>query len=112
MVLDPIIEFIAELLVGQAVRHGPQAVKKVWQKVRLSWRRRGFVSRSKFINRERELRAVRAALADTPRLRILYLFGPSGVGKTRLLEEAERLTREVRSRVPLCWSGVLDLYHI
>src|SRR5262249_40615869 len=91
---------------------GPRVIETFHRHLRFPRPRRGFASRTGLVNRERELRAVRAALVDAPHTRILYLCGPGGVGKTRLLEESRRLVRETEAPSTLCWSGILDLYHI
>ena len=111
MVLEPVVEFVVGFLIKQAARHGPRMVRDVWQRLGFPRLHRAFVPRVKLVNRQRELRAIRAALADAPHLRILYLCGPGGVGKTRLLEEAERLSGKMWVGTPLCWANVLDLYH-
>jgi len=53
-----------------------------------------------FIGRERELRGIQIRLAD-PKYRLLTLFGPGGIGKTRLaLEAAEQFTQQHGSAFP------------
>ena len=69
---------------------------------------RPFAIRTKrVVGRAVEIEAIKKALAD-PRKRthILYFTGPGGIGKTRLLEESERLAPQTLLR-----SGIIDLYH-
>lgn len=63
------------------------------------------------IGRTAELTAIRRALIDSTRAtRILYLMGPGGIGKTRLLEEAARLAAEPSAPAVL-HGDIMDLYH-
>ncbi|MEA3396460.1 MAG: ATP-binding protein, partial [Chloroflexota bacterium] len=59
------------------------------------------------VGRAVEIEAIRKALADPKkRTHILYFTGPGGIGKTRLLEDSERLTSGT-----LRHDGIIDLYH-
>jgi hypothetical protein len=50
MLLSPIIEFIAEFLSQQAMRHGPRVIKAFHRHVKFPRRRRGFVSRISLVD--------------------------------------------------------------
>ena len=63
------------------------------------------------VGRVFELNAIRSALCDaSEQSYILYFIGPGGIGKTRLLEEAERLAAEMRYPA-IAVAGIVDLYH-
>lgn len=113
--LPPLLEFLLGYVAGRlldgALKQGVTYAGDVWQKFSALRLRPGFVKRTTLVNRERELRAIRKAIQDAPHLRIIYFSGPSGIGKTRLLEEAGRMVQRIYSSTPLGWSGVLDLYH-
>jgi len=106
-----LIDYIAGHLLDHALRRGARLADKSWQTLRQFSGHPGLAPRVKLIDRERELRTLKAAMAATPHLQVIYLYGPGGVGKTRLLEEAGQWVRQARARQHLCWSGILDLYH-
>jgi tetratricopeptide (TPR) repeat protein len=63
------------------------------------------------VGRSSQIEAIERALTDpTRRTHVLYFIGPGGIGKTRLLEEAEHLAAEWGRGAFLC-SGIIDLYH-
>ena len=63
------------------------------------------------VGRMYELDAVHSALIDSsPKSWVLYFIGPGGIGKTRLLEEAERLAAEIECPA-IAVAGIVDLYH-
>jgi hypothetical protein len=70
------------------------------------------IPRVTLVDREREFRAIRAAISDAPHSHVIYFYGSGGAGKTRLLEETTRLIKSLRTSLPVRWAGVLDLYHI
>ncbi|MEZ0397194.1 MAG: tetratricopeptide repeat protein [Anaerolineales bacterium] len=110
----------AEHLVDEVFRLGREWIPKGVSEVKKRWPKRvpdfpdkqGLqVRRVGVVNRERELRAIRAALADTTRSHVLYFYGPGGMGKTRLLEETPRLIKSIHLFSPLRWARIIDLYH-
>lgn len=106
-----LIDYVAGHLLDQALGRSARLARKTWQTIKQQRRYPGFVLRTKLINRERELRTIKAAIIATERLQVIYLYGPGGVGKTRLLEEAGLWSTQMRRRGKLSWSGILDLYH-
>jgi len=110
-VLEFLVKQISEILIKEALPGALSTIRQLWERVKLPRQHRMLVSRVGLINRERELRAMSMALAETHCTRILYLSGLGGVGKTRLLEEAAHLSCEIPTEPPLCWGGILDLYH-
>ena len=92
---------------------GELAIKGLAKPVR-AWRLRAFreparSGRHAFVGRQRELRALEAALAecrDTRHGRTIYIRGEAGIGKTRLLEQFQA---EAEAENFACHSGlVLD----
>ncbi len=114
--VESLIGAVFGFLLSQAAEHGPKALRGARKRVRIPqmprWGMGGFfVSKTNLINRDSELRSIKAILGETPHQRILYLSGPGGVGKTRLLEEVENLARKSKVDIPIRWTGILDLYH-
>ncbi len=70
------------------------------------------VHRTGLVNRERECRAIRDAILDAQHSRLLFFFGPRGVGKTRLLEETRLIVKSLPMHLDLRWGGIIDLYHV
>ncbi len=107
---NPIVEYIFEFLIKQAIQYGPDLARKAWTQRKRPSAKQILAPRVGVIGREVELRAIQNVLDESPHLRILYFTGEGGVGKTRLLEETKHLIDE-KKHSPLRWSGILDLYH-
>ncbi len=107
---NPIVEYIFEFLIKQAIQYGPDLARKAWTQRKRPSAKQILAPRVGVIGREVELRAIQNVLDESPHLRILYFTGEGGVGKTRLLEETKHLVDE-KTHSPLRWSGILDLYH-
>ena len=58
-----------------------------------------FARTESLVNRQREVEMIRKALLDSPDLKVLYFYGPGGVGKTRVLEEAGHLVETLHGRL-------------
>jgi tetratricopeptide (TPR) repeat protein len=107
------------------------------QLARLQGRAAGQFARTEsLVNRQREVEMIRKAFLDSPDLKVLYFYGPGGVGKTRVLEEAGHLVETLHGRLggdghkrisdgllrrlapwrgqavgTFVWCGIVDLYH-
>lgn len=108
---NPLVEYILELLAKQAIDLGREALRRTWAKTKRTPTKQVYIPRVALIDREPELRSIQIVMDESPHIRILYFVGGGGVGKTRLLEEAEHLREEVTTSFPLRWGGILDLYH-
>lgn len=115
-----VAQVFAEAIAGFLIAEGYQR----WRRFRLENKgepkepvaspvQRAVISRTGFVNYVEEMHALEQALCAAPDVRIIYLYGPGGIGKTRLLEEVRPLVRKLRTRTktPLRWGGILDLYH-
>lgn len=114
-----VAQVFAEAIAGFLIAEGYQR----WRRFRLENKdepkepapsvQRAIISRTGFVNYVEEMHALEQALCAAPDVRIIYLYGPGGIGKTRLLEEVRPLVRKLRTRpqTPLRWGGILDLYH-
>jgi len=110
--LDPILEWAFEFLVKEAIKQTPRMIGKVWGMYRsVKFEIPMFIAqKGKLVGREKEIRAVRAAL-EGHKTQILYFRGNGGVGKTRLLEEAGKIALQSMHGRVVRWAGVIDLYH-
>ena len=69
---------------------------------------RPYAPQVRLVGRSDQISAIQDALTDTTgRTHLLYIIGPGGIGKTRLLEEAARLLSAATVR----HNGIIDLYH-
>jgi len=68
-------------------------------------------SKIDIVNFQRPLDAIYDALVSVKKPRCIYLWGPGGIGKTRLLEETEKLVKDRKIDRSLRWGGFFDLYH-
>jgi tetratricopeptide (TPR) repeat protein len=57
-----------------------------------------FARTDSLVNRQREIEMILKALLDWPDPKVLYFYGPGGVGKTRLLEETGHLVKILHGR--------------
>lgn len=65
-------------------------------------------NRIDLVNFESEQKGIKAALKLQTTSRLLYFSGQGGIGKTRLLQEAEKLAAKNHN---VRWAGLVDLYH-
>lgn len=106
---DPLIDFAIKLVINAADHYGPIMAKKLHDQVqRVKTQKPYFAIKGNLVNRVSALRAIRDALKARNGTRIIYLYGPGGAGKTRLLEEARNI---VNSNSSLRWTGIFDFYH-
>jgi tetratricopeptide (TPR) repeat protein len=60
-----------------------------------------------FVNRQKELKMIRQAIAEVGKRQVVLVHGPGGIGKTRLLQ---KVREEYASALSLIITDVLDLY--
>ena len=72
----------------------------------------GPLETQKLIGRTREKEIIRAAVEADQDLRVIYLIGEAGIGKTRLLKEVPVLIEESTARDRCVYGGLFDLYHV
>lgn len=66
---------------------------------------------ARIIGRENILVGIRKAISDkAKKSHVLYLEGPGGMGKTRILEEVANIQKQWKGKKFL-WSRIIDLYH-
>lgn len=66
---------------------------------------------SHIIGREDILDNINKAISDkSGQSHVLYLEGPGGMGKTRILQEVGNIQKQITGKKFL-WSGIIDLYH-
>lgn len=76
-----------------------------------NWNLTGALRVERFIGRTKELGAIREAVQAEGELRILHITGAGGVGKTRLLEQVQRIFEiEEKDRLRR-YAGPFDFYH-
>ena len=106
-----LLEIFLELLFKYVIRKLSPHVKQKWLQ-RKQTTSRPFVHTVEMINRENEQRAIAAAVtASGTQSRVIYFSGPGGCGKTRLLQESERIFYQIRRNHPLQYGQIIDLYH-
>lgn len=117
---DPLTQWAVEKALDEVIRLGRKWIPKGIDEIRKHWPRRGSpsssapasrVRRSRVVNRQDELRAVREKVADAPHSHVICFVGEGGIGKTRLLEETSRCVRTISPGSLLRWGGIIDLYH-
>ncbi len=108
---NPLIEYIIELLIKQALPHIPEIARKALVQIKRPRAKPPYVPRVDLINRESESRTIQTILDEQPHQRILYFVGEGGVGKTRLLQDASHFARGKNTSLNLRWGSLLDLYH-
>lgn len=70
----------------------------------------GLTQRVPLVGRRAELDAIDAAISKGAESRLLYFYGPGGVGKTRLLEEVIDSPTRWTNHDFVC-TGIIDFYH-
>ncbi|MBI3164237.1 MAG: ATP-binding protein, partial [Chloroflexi bacterium] len=115
MVLDTLLIYllgkIADKALDEALKQGFHLAKNAVEgkfPSKISLTGGLFLPKSQLVNMEKELRAIKQALAERSQGRLLYVRGEGGVGKTRLLEESAKITQ---SATGILWGGLIDLYH-
>ncbi len=73
-------------------------------------RTRPFTPKVEMVGREREVAAIRGALKTMNTTEVLCFVGRGGIGKTRLLEEAEKLAQDVLE-TQILYPSIIDMYH-
>lgn len=106
-----VVKTAIQLIVENAFKYGLPAAKRTWQQIkkRNVGKTPAFALKGDLIDRESVMRAIHAALNARNITRVIYLYGPGGAGKTRLLEEVSGKT--AKSTALLRWAGIFDLYH-
>lgn len=106
-----VVKTAIQLVVENAFKYGLPAAKRKWEQVKKEnvGKTPAFALKGDLVNRESVMRAFNAALDERDTTRVIYLCGPGGAGKTRLLEEVSRkITNSTKSPR---WAGIFDLYH-
>lgn len=111
ILLSAIIEIVLEQLLKAAIKKRP-AILNQKRRFGLSRWHRASVHRTSLVNRTEEINAIQTALNESQTTRILYFYGPGGIGKTRLIEEIERITQNNSRKTNAFWGGLYDLYHV
>jgi len=70
----------------------------------------GVLRTRRLVGREREKAIIREAIEAEGELRILYIVGDGGIGKTRLLEEVPNILAQCKNRDSCRYGGIFDLY--
>lgn len=104
-----LLEVVIELLLEYVLRELSPQIKQKWMQLPKP-SARPFVAPVDMINRDHEQRAISAAVSE-PGTRVIYFTGSGGSGKTRLLQESERLFRKARRDHSLQYGQIIDLYH-
>ncbi len=110
--LSVIAEIILEQLLKTSLKKLPESLKNKPNLRLPSWSwHHASVRRPDFVNRKKEMEAIDSAINEAGTTRILYFYGPGGIGKTRLIEEVEKVIQKTSSRKRPYWGGLYDLYH-
>ncbi len=106
-----VVKTAVQLVVENAIKYGPAITRNLWGQAKKAkvGKNASFAIKGDLVNRESVMRAFNAALDERDTTRVIYLYGPGGAGKTRLLEEVSRKTTQ--STISLRWAGIFDLYH-
>lgn len=104
------LEISLGYLVKEGVKRIPNGIKNKPTLPSFKWHRAS-VQRVGFINRTEEMEAIRNAIDESGTIRLLYFYGPGGIGKTRLIEQVKtEIEKYPRKKRPY-WGGMYDLYH-
>ncbi|MBK8988169.1 MAG: hypothetical protein IPM39_19240 [Chloroflexi bacterium] len=106
-----LLEVFLELFLEYILKQLSPQIKQKW-----SQRQRQlvhpFVAPVEMIDRDNEQRVISAAVAAREtQSRVVYFNGPGGSGKTRLLQESERIFRQAKRSRSLRYGQIIDLYH-
>lgn len=106
-----LLEVFLELFIEYMIKSLSPHVKQKWAQRQLP-ASRSFVTSVDVVNRDNEQRAINAAItASDMKSRVIHFYGPGGCGKTRLLEESERIFHQHRRKYQLRYGQIIDLYH-
>ncbi len=68
----------------------------------------------RMIGRQKQLNQVKAAIKESKKASVFFIYGIGGIGKTRLLEEiGDFIKKDLKpdEAIDVRWSGIIDLYH-
>jgi len=112
--LQALAEIGLEISLGYLIKTGikkiPDGIKNRPTLPSLKWHRAS-VQRSGFINRTEEMNAIQNAIGESGATRLLYFYGPGGIGKTRLIEQVQKEIEKYPRKKRPYWGGMYDLYH-